>query len=37
MKYLNQILALVIIASTSLSVLGQKKFAQIENLIPTPN
>ena len=37
MKYLNQILGAILIASTSLSALGQKKFAQIENLIPTPN
>ena len=37
MKYLNQILAVVIFASSALSAIGQKKFAQIENLIPTPN
>ena len=37
MKYLNQILGAILIASTSLSAVGQKKFAQIENLIPTPN
>ena len=37
MKYLNKILGAILIASTSLSALGQKKFAQIENLIPTPN
>ena len=37
MKYLNKILGAILMASTSLSALGQKKFAQIENLIPTPN
>ena len=37
MKYLNQILAFILISSSPLALLGQKKFAQIENLIPTPN
>ena len=30
-------LTITLSLSLSLSVLGQKKFAQIENLIPTPN
>jgi len=37
MKYLNQLLVVILITSSSLNLLGQKKFAQIENLIPTPN
>ena len=37
MKYLNQLLFVILITSSSLTLLGQKKFAQIENLIPTPN
>ncbi len=37
MKYLKQILTLTLITVVSSISLGQKKFAQIENLIPTPN